>query len=1178
MEYSSNDVKQLFRSVYTLVKGQDEQKATLTVDAILQPSFQLSHRVLVAQCVQLIFEDFECVGQKSREILWRKGYYDVIGLLKRQKGRANGAALLQAADRLICEGINYFKAIVLRFAQIFNLDSLRYLVDFALLEDYDMVALREEPSCYALLQLQTQDDEAGTVKKELYTKQEISYALETIHALLIALGDLHRYQLEFGIGSRVEVRERARAYYLEAFKLNPKVGMAQNQLGMLVAGQNGNLDAVYHYLYSLCCAVPFECSETNVNVIFQKNIRHLESGGDLVNGGGGGGGVLVDGNDQLVDEFIATFLLVVDVFFYDKDVTDFTALCHSVLLEFKKILSIRQLLDEYYLTDDMLFKIVSILFFCMHRIKLINSDKIYSLNAFLVALCSELLQWCTSSFEKFTNEHSREDARFQEMYLRRYQRYDEQVHRARDMIRNGSAMFSKDQKSSSGVEEGTGSQDSRGNKENEMANHGGKGAASSLIVGRAKRGGGSDNGSSRGSDSRQKKHSRRRRRAYSNETDSEDGERYEDGDGSEDDYYNHGSDTDSSNSSEEEQEEEEEEEEEEDDMISLSSYGSYDEYSGEEEDDRDRSEEEGNQPGNQRNETDGQQQSGATDDMPAAEQLKFKKRYQKLDPNIVLEFAQGERTMRSLKLLLDWLLCNMDVLHNCYQSNPEFLHNIMKLLNWFNLDFFTNRFYFARDMITVPGLRADLQEIFNVRRIIPLQEDVAMKRFPLFEAVQEGLQWETPYRLAISREDESFLRLMKMVDVGFVVCKSKKFDYCFQPKVRAFRVRAGLVGAGSNKGRTNNNNKMATKGQRNGGKPKRKDDALGGGRGGNKRDWNGDGGDGVNRSRGLSYNQSRSGRTTMGANGGLKAKRIPAEHHQRRAAAVRDRIGDGEDADMLLLARGDAKRQRNRMRQKGARNGVEDYGQDGHESAAAPTLFTKKGYLHNRSNGMLMPLGSTAQNGAVDEAAVDEMQRDKRGGGGPQEKGDISAIMGQLWLRNEVETLESKVNKRAGNVVLTPYLVLDSKCLSEYTSIVKNLIKSKKFVVLIPNAVLGDLDELKKHSEGARNAIKWLEVEFSKGNRFLRAQKAHETLPMPLVKIPKKLDREGAVFNHIVQFCNHIVTNHADSEGNDIITYLSGDNLQEKKLCNGSSFTGILEAIPVKFEQIVTFYSSYKRK
>lgn len=104
-------------------------------------------------------------------------------------------------------------------------------------------------------------------------------------------------------------------------------------------------------------------------------------------------------------------------------------------------------------------------------------------------------------------------------------------------------------------------------------------------------------------------------------------------------------------------------------------------------------------------------------------------------------------------------------------------------------------------------------------------------------------------------------------------------------------------------------------------------------------------------------------------------------------------------------------------------------------------------------------------------------------------------------------------------------------------------------------------------------------------------------LPMPLFKIPKKLgkpfeltisnvwkahcsiltDRDAAVFYQIVQFCNHIVSDHADKERTDIITYLSGDSLQDKKLHN-SSYIGILEAIPVKFEQIVTFYSSYKRK
>uniref|UniRef100_A0A182LYF7 PIN domain-containing protein n=1 Tax=Anopheles culicifacies TaxID=139723 RepID=A0A182LYF7_9DIPT len=1125
-------------SVYTLMKGQDEQKATLTVNDILQPSFQLSHRVLVSQCIQLIFEDFESVGQKSREILWRKGYYDVVSVLKRQKGRADEAALLHAADRLIREGINYFKAIVLRFQQIFNLDSLRYLVDFALLEDYDMAMLREEPSCYSLLQLQIQDDAAV---KELYTKQEIAYALETIHALLISLGDLHRYQLEFGIGNRMQLRERVRKYYLEAFKLNPKVGMPHNQLGMLVGDQNGHLDAVYHYLYSLCCPIPFECSEANVNVVFQKNIRHLDSNGELASG-------VMDGNDLLVDEFITMFLLVVDVFFYDKVVTDFNALCHTVLMKFKNILSIRQLVDEYYLTDEMLFKIVSILFFCMHRIKVIGSIKIHSLNAFMVALCSDLVQLCTSSFEKFTSEHSLEDARFQELYLRRYQRYSAQVYRARDKVRNRSTMFSKDQKSSSGVEEGTGSQDSRGNK-NEGTDHVGNGSLTSTNASGSK----ASSHHGRGTNSRQKKHSRRRRRAYSNETDSEDGERYEDeyeGE-SEDDYYDRSGTLSSSS---------EEEEEDEDDEMSLSSYGSYDECSDEEDNDHEEEEEEDRDGSDEEDDHTGQhhedeQHGNNVDEEISPELLKFKKRYQKLDPNIVLEFALSERTMRSLKILFDWLLCNIDVLHNCYQSNPEFLHNIMKLLNGFNLDFFTNRFYFTRDLITEQGLREDLQEIFNVRRTVPLQEDIAMKRFPLFEPVQEGLLWETSYKLGISEEEESFLRLMKMVDFGFAVCKSKKFDYCFHPKVRAFKLRIGFHGSG---GSNNGRNKLSSKGQRNGGKQRRKGGDTAGG---NKRDWNAvGGGDAGNRTRGLSYSQSRTGRAVKGSGiGEEKNRRRPVEYNDHRREEL---------ANDALISREPNKRQRNRARNK-ARNGNEERGLvDGHETAA-PTLFTKKGYLHNRSNGMLM------QRGVVSDVADHEMQRERKAA--HQEKGDISAIMGQLWLKNEVETLESKVNKGAGNVTLTPYLVLDSKCLTEYTSIVKNLIRTKKFVVLIPGAVLGDLDELKKHSEGARNAIKWLEVELNKGNRFLRAQKNHESLPMPLVKIPKKLDREGAVFNQIVQFCNHIVTTQADND-NDIITYLSGDNLQEKKLCNGSSYIGILEAIPVKFEQIVTFYSSYKRK
>lgn len=53
--------------------------------------------------------------------------------------------------------------------------------------------------------------------------------------------------------------------------------------------------------------------------------------------------------------------------------------------------------------------------------------------------------------------------------------------------------------------------------------------------------------------------------------------------------------------------------------------------------------------------------------------------------------------------------------------------------------------------------------------------------------------------------------------------------------------------------------------------------------------------------------------------------------------------------------------------------------------------------------------------------------------------------------------------------------------------------------------VLTELDELKKRSEGARNSIKWLEHEFSKGNRFLRTQRDDEKRKLSFLKTPKKL-------------------------------------------------------------------------
>ncbi|KAF2890735.1 hypothetical protein ILUMI_15438, partial [Ignelater luminosus] len=57
--------------------------------------------------------------------------------------------------------------------------------------------------------------------------------------------------------------------------------------------------------------------------------------------------------------------------------------------------------------------------------------------------------------------------------------------------------------------------------------------------------------------------------------------------------------------------------------------------------------------------------------------------------------------------------------------------------------------------------------------------------------------------------------------------------------------------------------------------------------------------------------------------------------------------------------------------------------------------------------------------------------------------------MGQLWLAAEVRALESRVK---GKTSLSPYLVLDADCLTQYSSFVKHLVNSKKFIVIIPSA------------------------------------------------------------------------------------------------------------------------------
>ena len=220
---------------------------------------------LLDQCEGLLLEDYETIGRKSRDVLWRKGYYDLISTAKRfWKSTRDHLSEDEIAElmKFIQEGIKRYKKLILVLEDKFGLD-LRYIIDFNLIKN----GVIWEPS--------------STPKKEIYTINENSYALESIHCFLIVLGDLHRYYVEFNFFKNYEITKTTAAnFYLEAFKLNPKVGMPHNQLGTLYAGHNNDVDSVYHYLYSLICPMPFELSENNVTRVFQINSEYLEKYGN----------------------------------------------------------------------------------------------------------------------------------------------------------------------------------------------------------------------------------------------------------------------------------------------------------------------------------------------------------------------------------------------------------------------------------------------------------------------------------------------------------------------------------------------------------------------------------------------------------------------------------------------------------------------------------------------------------------------------------------------------------------------------------------------------------------------------------------------------------------------------------------------------------------------------------
>lgn len=85
-------------------------------------------------------------------------------------------------------------------------------------------------------------------------------------------------------------------------------------------------------------------------------------------------------------------------------------------------------------------------------------------------------------------------------------------------------------------------------------------------------------------------------------------------------------------------------------------------------------------------------------------------------------------------------------------------------------------------------------------------------------------------------------------------------------------------------------------------------------------------------------------------------------------------------------------------------------------------------------------------------------------------------------FKAEISQLELCCNKADENQ-LPPYLVPDSKVLCNNLRTIQDAVRTNKSIIIIPLAVIDDLDSMKKETKLARDAIRWLESQFRQGNR-----------------------------------------------------------------------------------------------
>ncbi|KAG5310243.1 SMG5 protein, partial [Acromyrmex insinuator] len=383
--------RRLHKSVTEIVKKLDEQKnRALTVSDIFFSSGKIQRMKLKDYCERLILKDPIGNVHKIEELLWRKAFYDVVYTAKKlRKDNTWNDVEKTLLSIHLAVGVGYYHHLIMRLQTEYDLDLIG-VVDFAFIQN-------ESISSYA---------RTKTGQTKTHTKELKQCVMRLIHRSLVCLGDLSRYKLELNSNWDPMIANR---YYKMAIAIDPNIGMPHNQLGTIAGNKNYGLDAVYHYMRSVLCPEPFEGAEGNLKKIVITQSTYTDE-------------------SNSVHHCVSRLFSLLRLWDYENPNSDkINQECQDLLTDIEKCLTMDHIepnntnslenmdnIETYlqncknrptlYLTDDMMFKIVTICLMSISRLKNKESNEVQGVVAITLAILSQLLEFIIRKLQEMIIE------------------------------------------------------------------------------------------------------------------------------------------------------------------------------------------------------------------------------------------------------------------------------------------------------------------------------------------------------------------------------------------------------------------------------------------------------------------------------------------------------------------------------------------------------------------------------------------------------------------------------------------------------------------------------------------------------------------------------------------------------------------------------------------------------